>query len=326
MLLQHDTVSIPARMVPQYLVKEALEKKKINNILFKTYGGIGDQICSEPTIRYAMKNFKGCEFSIATYYPELFQHLGAKKIFNLKKDKNRDFHEYFILDTFLDPGHIFWEFCCHMAMHCVDFSSICALRCQLPFNDRQIVLQPTPPTEPIALPPKHCLVHPGKHWVSKTFPKDWWDAVLYTLISCGVTPVIIGADTANAGTVNVDTTNCIDLRNKISLNDCIYYLQKATVLITNDSMPLHAAASGNAWIGAVCTTIHFDHVTHFREGQFGWRMKDFAKSNIIDYLGIQPKEEVLRVDVLDEAVLRSWLPDPNEIAEWAAGRFDANAR
>ena len=121
------------------------------------------------------------------------------------------------------------------------------------------------------------VVHAGKHWPSKTFPKDWWDAVLAELKSRGFIPILIGADADdNRSTVDVDPTGCLDLRNKTSLTESIWLTQQTKVLLTNDSSPLHMAVTGDAWIGFVATCKHPDYIKHWRNGQWSWRMENLG--------------------------------------------------
>ena len=105
-----------------------------------------------------------------------------------------------------------------------------------------------------------------------TFPKAFWDKVINRLCDRGLTPILIGADADdNRSTVDVDASRCLDLRNKLSLTESVWFLQNATVLLTNDSSPLHMAASGDAWIGYIATCKHPDMITHWRRGRWQWR-------------------------------------------------------
>src|ERR1035437_3929426 len=90
-----DTIQIPARMMPGFRTNEAIQNKVERNLLFKTWGGLGDQICAEPTIRYAFKEFKDCTISLATEHPGLFDHLPFKKTFDLK-DSQPIWEKYFV--------------------------------------------------------------------------------------------------------------------------------------------------------------------------------------------------------------------------------------
>lgn len=312
-------------MIPGFRSSLAISRGVEKNLLFRTWGGLGDQICAEPTLRYALKSFKDCRVTLASECPELFTHLKFDRVFNLKQERPI-YEDYFVFETITPPddSNLVWHFFSHMLTHCVDFPSMCALRTQLSNADKEVIL-PSGGTHLAHLPfgNKYVHIHPGKHWTSKTFPKDWWDAVLKELISNDVTPVLIGADTDdNRGTVDVETNGCIDLRNKLSIMGSIEELRHAKVLLTNDSSPLHMAAPGDAWIGFIATAKHYDFITHWRKGEFGWRMKNFGKGGVWDIIDMCPnKEQEVSAEFVPEDTLRSWLPDPKDYAGWAIDKL-----
>jgi hypothetical protein len=282
-------------------------------------------------LRYALNYFKDCEITLSSEHPFLFRHLKFAEVIDAKKYKPVE-ENYLVFETISDPSRLTWEFFSHCITNCVDFPSLCALRMQLPVKDREVILTPKEPAYESAvwkmLPKmsevrRNVVVHAGKHWPSKTFPKDWWDAVLAELIAKGLTPILIGADTDdNRGTVDVKTKGCIDLRNQISINDSIWLLQHSDVLITNDSSPLHMAVAGKTWIGFIASCKHPDYITHWRNGQWGWRMQNLGLGGIWDEVNFCPnKETTLTVENVDEKLLRTWLPEPRAVAEWANEKY-----
>jgi len=292
-------------------------------------GDIGDQICAEPTLRYAFNQFKSwATFTLASENPEFFKHLPFSKVFNLK-EVTPNWDNYLVFDTIVPPTHLTWEFFSHCVTNCVDFPTLCALRSTLPIKDKEIQMTPNSPKEEYAelINKKSVFIHPGKHWKSKTFPKDWWDTVLKLLITESITPIIIGGDADdNRGTVDIDTSGCVDLRNKLSWEDSIWLLQRATVLITNDSAPLHMAASydprepestGHCWIGYVATCKHPDFITHWRKGQWSYHMQNLGKGGMWEITDHCPnKKEEVRVDEVGLEILKTWLPSPSEVLEF----------
>ena len=327
-LTENSRVTIPAMIHPLFKTQLAIQNGVEKNILFKTWGGIGDQICAEPTLRYALKMFKDCNISLASEHPELFRHLKFHKVFDLKEE-TPNYKKYLSLETITPPdeSNMVWLFFSHMLTNCVDFPSMCALRLQLPIADKEIVLKP--PTPPSILEftlagvlKNGIVIHPGKHWQSKTFPKKFWDKVISTILSHGIKPIIIGANSDdNRGTVDVDTTDCVDLRNKLSLMDSVWLLQNATVLLTNDSSPLHMAASGRAWVGYIATCKHPDRITHWRNGKWQWREVNHGKGGIWDVVDFCPnKDQSVEAEFVPQDLLESWLPDPVEYAMWAVAR------
>lgn len=315
-----DKIIIPAEQVPSYRTMRALRDGVGGNLLFKTWGGIGDQICAEPTLRFALDTFKNVKVSLATELPELFTHLNFHKVYDLRKEKP-NYQNYFVFDTITHPETLTWEFMSHCVTHCVDFPSLCALRCQLPVSYRRVMMKPPTPRQEVQDVFKTInpvFVHAGAHWESKTFPVAWWNEVLKSLLQNGFTPVLIGKECDdNRTTVQVDPTRCVDLRNKTSLLETIWLLQKARYVVTNDSSPLHMAATGNAWIAFVATAKHPDYIKHWRAGGWSWRMENFGRGGMWDIVDNCPnKAEDVLVDKIDEKTLMSWLPNPGEFAEW----------
>ena len=323
---------MPALHHPLFKTEYAIQRGVERNLLFKIWGGYGDMICAEPTLRYALKMFKDCNISIAAEVPELFRHLPFKRVFDLREE-TPNYDKYFVFETITPPDdtNLVWAFLSHMLVGCVDFPSLCALRLQLPVEDKEIRLDPEFPGNAEELS-QHLrggvLVHAGKHWQSKTFPSGFWNQVLLSLQLHGLTPILIGADADdNRGTVDVNTRGCVDLRNKLSINDSVWMCQNASVLLTNDSAPLHMAASGDAWIGYIATCKHPDMISHWRHGQWKWRERNFGKGGVWDLVDFCPnKKQKLEAEFVDPAILASWLPDPAEYAEWAATKHKADIR
>lgn len=323
-------VAIPMTHIPIFRTQLAINAGTEKKLLFKTWGGIGDQICTEPTLRYALEAFKGCEISLASEAPEMFKHLHHKfkRVFDLR-DESPNWNKYFVFETITSPdeSNLVWQFFSHMLVNCVDFPSLCALRSQLPVKDKHIVLSGDPPRNlsDHKIIKNGVLVHAGKHWQSKTFPKGFWNRVLASLRARSITPVLIGANADdNRGTVDVNAEGCLDLRNKLSLRESIWACQQAKVLLTNDSAPLHMAASGKAWVGYIATCKHPDMITHWRINdflcpEFQWREVNFGKGGVWDVIDYCPnKEQKVEAEFVDPKLLESWLPEPSDMAAWAA--------
>ena len=319
-----DTVVIPASQIPNFRFFKAHQRGVHKKLLFKLWGGLGDQLCAEPTLRFALEQFKDCEISLATDMPSLFSHLNFKKIYDTKKEQPNE-QEHYTLYTIVPQDNLTWEFFSHMITNCVDFCSLCSIRCQLPISYKGLQLVGKEPK--FELCNDDIFVHAGRHWETKTFPKDWWDKVLSTLIEHNKRPILIGADTDdNRGTVNVNTNGCIDLRNKLSISESIWLLQRSKVLLTNDSSPLHMAASedpsdkstGECEIGYIATAKHPDFISHWRKGKWSYKMINHGNGGMWDLLDICPnKENEVSAEHVSQEQLLKWLPDPTKYAMWA---------
>lgn len=315
--MNNDTIMMPAMQMPDFRVWNAIKNKREKNLLITTWGGIGDQVCAEPTLRYALKKFGPlADISLATFVPDLFRHLKFKEVFDLNKVTPVE-ENYLVFKTIPEQTNLSWQFLNHCIINCVDYPSLAAFKCTLPIEAKEMKLY----SEPIDLPEDHRIViHPGKHWPTKTFPKKWWDELIIYLVGLQFTPIIIGKDMDDArGTVDVTTDGCVDLRNKLDLNGMTYLLQNCQVILTNDSSPLHIGASGPAYIGYVATCKHPDYLTHWRNNTWGWRMKNFGRGGIWDDLNHLPnRSEEVTVDKCTPEQLAAWLPEPMDLAEWAA--------
>ncbi len=320
-------INWPAPQFPQFRSSYAIQQGIEKNLILVTWGGLGDQICAEPTLRWAIKAFKNCDVSLASEAPELFRHLEFKDVFDLKREQPL-WDKYFPFQMIRPPTDLTWQFLNHMLVNCVDYPSLCAFSCQIPVADREVTLRPSDFAKSSAQIngfnyARSVAVHPGRHWQSKTFPKKWWDAVLSHLIDSNVKPILIGDETDdNRGTVEVDSRKCLDLRGKLLIMESVALLQCCKVLLTNDSAPLHMAASGDAWIGFIATAKHPDMITHWRNGEWGWRMKNHGKGGIWDVIDYCPNQEneVSAENVGDH--LLDWLPDPVEYAQWAIDKLE----
>jgi hypothetical protein len=97
-------------------------------------------------------------------------------------------------------------------------------------------------------------------------------------------------------------------------------LRSARLVITNDSAPLHIAATGKAFIGFVATAKHQDYIHHWRrnengEAQWAWRMKHYNRGGIWGDMCIMPnKIEDTSVDKCTADQMKRWLPDPAAMA------------
>lgn len=324
-----STTGVPSMELPSFRYLLSQERKTTKNVLIRTPFALGDCVCAEPAIRYVAKNFVGCDISIVTPFPELYRHIPLKKAYNPNVEKP-DWDKYYVLECYHSADALQSEFVHNFNMAIEDYIAVCLIKGQLPVTDRNIILEPTE-IERKSIPPQQVVIHAGKHWVSKSFPKWWWDNVIVELVAKGVQPTLIGADMEGGkrGTVDVDTTGCLDLRNKLSVMQSVAVLQDAQVVLSNDSAPYHMAASGDAWIGVLSTVRHFDFIGHWRsvEQEFGghnlWNFKteNLALGQMWKNSDTSPAKNGAKYDVIDQATLISWLPEPEQVVEWTMGKL-----
>ncbi|WP_413560544.1 glycosyltransferase family 9 protein [Bdellovibrio sp. HCB209] len=320
-------VQVPGMWIPSVRTSMAKELGVQKKILFSTSGGIGDQLCAEPTLRYALEKFKDVEVSLATLHPYFFTHLNFKQVFDLNSARPR-FEDYLVLETLGSVNPLTQDFMINASTHCVDYASMSALRCQLPNSYKRIQFQASDPEDELTQfmleRDDLVVIHAGKHWPSRTFPAHWWNEVLATILKAGATPVLIGSDLNQAqGTVAVNTEGCIDLRNTMTLLQTASFLKHSRVLLTNDSGPLHIAATGDAWIGFIASSKHADFIYHWRKEGFAWRMQDLGLGGMWDVTNACPNEaKIPNVAEVTQQQLLKWLPSPEEFANWALHKLE----
>jgi len=314
-----DKILMPADLIPSFRVSQAFKKGTQSKFLITTWGGLGDQACAEPTLRFALENFKETEISLCSQHPELFTHLNFKEVIPWSEINNVR-ENYLVFDTIVPPSHLLWQFFSHCVTHCVDFASMCAFRTQLPVADRCLQLPDYELPEVVKGIDwdKAVMIHPGRHWRSKTFPKTWWDRTIAAVQARGFQPVIIGKETDdNRGTVDVHVAEgVLDLREKLSLKDLVVVLKSAKYVLSNDSSPIHIAAAGSAHIFFIASCKHPDYITHWRNGEWGWRMKNLGLDGIWNYINQNPSvDQEVSVEKLPDGVMEKLLPEPSSVAD-----------
>jgi len=302
-------------------------------IVFRCWGGLGDRVCAEPTIRWAFKNIPHQRFAIATSVPELFAHIGGERFVVSNDGERGDWNPEFWYEllTIVDqanPLNLSHYFIKHLFTHAVDYTSLHCFERQLPVADREIKLPDYPLPGGDFIPRNAVVVHPGKHWPSKTFPAAWWSVVCREILNADLVPVLVGQRVdENVGFVEFEAPEgALDLRNKLSLTNLVGLLTKTKCLVSNDSAPIHIAAAGDASIGVIATVKHPDYLAHWRKGLFGWGFQNLSRgglytdpaywSPLMDHANAKPLIEI------DQDLLYSFLPAPSEVGEWCANVFE----
>ncbi len=241
---------------------------------------LGDNVSAEPVARYIVENTPDANITVAAIYPEVFGHLSDKAtVVALDKFKYQPDTAYLHINTGVDEMDPIKQYITCDTMNMTDFTSLVCLKRVLPDDCKQPMLAATinGVSEVISAAEgplnDFFLVHPGKGWPSKTFPKSWWDDVISRLLASGKKVAVIGADTKNGqGTVDVDIPDgVIDLRNLLSVQGLIAAISMAPCLISNDSGPVHIASAFDNRIVLIPTCKHPDLILPPRRGMNGAR-------------------------------------------------------
>lgn len=237
---------------------------------------LGDMICAEPVIRHMIqKKFDDdTEIAIISSEPRIFAHLSDRAtIMTFDQFKPHPDMPYISYDCMPEPHNPIWKKMDCGSMHTVDFMSIICMKHTLPNAEKRIKLAVTlddyaEVLDIMPLPDNLVVIHPGKGWESKTFPKEYWDEIIKMISAEGYQVAVIGKQTEKGfGTVDVDIPDGVhDLRELLSLGGLFALLSKANTLVSNDSAPIHVAGAFDNNIILLPTCKHPDFVLPHRPG------------------------------------------------------------
>jgi hypothetical protein len=333
-----DSYMINYSDAPQNIIREIVEKdvKKWDedspeyiykqNILIKLSAGMGDQIDSEPVARYVRKLYPEANIYLTTHHPRAFRHLTKYGI---------EVHDYTtwkgINDAILimenNPSEAKSKsVLTHVMFHPTDFSSISMIRRTIPLDERDIKLDVDikdvsnliEMTKHTNKEKKKVVVHAGKWWESKTFPKDWWQNVV-DLLSEKLCVVLVGSSISEKqGYVDINCPNDgIDLRDGTTLGELIALISVCKVTLSNDSSPIHIAGAFDNWIVLIPTCKSADHTFPYRNGSTRYKTKSLCKRLIFDDYELRHTE--FSFDTIDKIpkgkTIYDYLPEPQEVAE-----------
>lgn len=332
---EKGTMVMPAMEIPSFRTYLAKDRGHKDDILLFLRGGLGDVVCALPSVMYALAVFRRCSphvrISVATEFPELFKHLPLKRIYDLNVQEPK-WNKYFVFRSFADPDEFVNEFMMPLGMNIVDYISIKMFRVQLPHYRKNIML-PIGDFQ-IALPevqarlPSTVVIHPGRTWQSRTIPVDYWNQIIDAVHSLGRQIILIGGGDSERGTVNVDSSKCIDLREKLDLLSTVSLLDKCEKLLTNESAPMHLAAATKIQIGFFATVKHESNLLHWRninknrpdmpiENSFGFFMENLATGGLWQELDWCPNNmEKVTVNEVGDEKLRSYLPSIQKVLDF----------
>lgn len=325
-------VVLPILEKDRKLWSEDFRGKK--HIVVQVSGGLGDQICAEPVIRWMReKIYPHDEILLTSDWPRIFRHLEGSVVdgnFNHKEARAEADTPYFRMNTLPKPDTMIWQILSHAMCHPVDFASIACLRRTLPEDRKQPQIQVDAEdiqklVSLVGLRPldELLLVHPGRHWPSKTFPKDWWQAIVESLHQEGIPLAVIGKEVSDTqGYVDIECPEgVIDLRDLLDLGSFITIISQGKVLISNDSAPIHIAGAFDNSILLIPSVKHPDHVLPYRNGSKYYKAAALYKMLVCDAYDTSPTQvhgqtlEQVPGDVLD------FIPDPGEVVKVALAMY-----
>lgn len=303
--------------------KDSPEYKYKRNILISVTAGMGDQLCSEPAIRYTQKLYPNDNIFVVTHFPRLFEHLSLP-VFNYNEWKGIN-DSVLTMYTCPDDNQSDHKLS-HVLFHPTDYASLSMIKRTIPNLDKTIKLKLLADDVSYVLnllsgkkkEKPTILVHAGKWWPSKTLPIEWWQKIVNKL-SEKLTVVLIGKTIdEEQGYLPIETPNDgIDLRDITSLGELIGLISLSKCLLTNDSSPLHIAGAFDNWIVTIPTCKHPDHILPFRNGTQYYKTKALYKSLLLDDLEVRHTE--FKHDTIDTIpkgkTLYDYIPDVDTVVK-----------
>lgn len=305
------------------------------HIYVNVSGGLGDQLAAEPAVRFLKEElYPHDDVVVATHWPRIMAHLTGLGVTVCEQGRAnlREDTPYHLASTLPGPETMQWRIVSHLLCHTVDYTAMALMHRTLPI-DRRTPKFEVWPTDRSALatalegvdPATLVVVHPGKHWNSKTFPVAWWQAVLDGLVDRGWSVAIIGKDQPGdppdylegaRGTVPVEARpGMLDLRNTLELGPLAALLEAAPVLISNDSAPIHLAGCFDNHIVLVPSCKHPDHVLPYRHGSPRYRATAVYKRLVIDDIESRPTQAYETSADLSDIDWSRYLVDPPELID-----------
>jgi hypothetical protein len=291
------------------------------NVVISVSAGMGDQLCTEPVIRYTKKHiFPDSDMKVVTHHPRLFQHIKEVEVLDYNTYKGND-DATLVLHSCPDDKDSEHHLS-HVMFHPTDFSSISMIKQTIPPDEKDIKLEVDPEdfSEIIEIAGitdlrEFVLVHPGKWWPSKTFPVEWWQKIIDDLVEEGYKVGIIGKRMDDKqGYVDVTCpSGAVDFRDLTTLGGLIAIISQAKITITNDSCPVHISGAFDNWLVVIPSAKWPWHIIPYRHGRQDYKVKALYKKLTIDDLDINFTSfspdtiDIVRGDMLD------YIPDPEEV-------------
>lgn len=294
------------------------------NILISVTAGMGDQLCSEPAIRYTQKLYPDANIFVVSHFTRLFEHLNLPVY---KHDEWKGINDA-VLTMYTCPDDDQTDHnLSHVLFHPTDYATMSMVKRTIPNSEKSIKLKLS--VEDVSyvislLNSKNdkskptVLVHAGKWWPSKTLPIEWWQEIINKL-SEKLTVVLIGKTVDDKqGYLPLELPkDGIDLRDLTSLGELFALVSLSKCLLTNDSSPLHIAGAFDNWIVTIPTCKHPDHILPYRNSTQYYKTKALYKTLLLDDLEIRHTEfNTDTIDLIPKGkTLYDYIPDVDTVVK-----------
>ena len=223
--------------------------------------GMGDTLCSTPTIRKLFSIYKR-PIDVYTYNPEVFKNSPfVNEIIDVSNYKtDHDFTEElsaynpkYIHSTFMFIHHQIFEGVT-IKHNLTDIRQFHAsfLGFDLLPEERDCNFFPNQKGD-FDLPSKYIVLHPSETWLSRSWSKESWQQLSDELAALDIPVVLVGKDSKEYSSVAegvvkkpvyvLDLKNGYNYQNTLSLSDTWHVLNEAAAVVTMDSGILHLAGT-----------------------------------------------------------------------------------
>lgn len=288
-------------------------------------GGLGDVIDAEPVVRFLLqKVYPDDDCKITTPWPRVFAHFADVQYG--EANPWGDNVGAFRCESKPPDGHGYWQYWTHVTSNATDFASVAMLHRQLPIVERRIHLEILP--EDVAEVDHLCdgfdltkavIVHAGRSWASRTFPLEWWQAVIDGLRAKGHSVCLIGSQGEIHGWLLCEAREgMLDLRDRTSMGAYFEVIRRGKLLVSNDSSPVHVAGAWDNGIILIPSARHPDLVLPCRHGFPYWQATALYRRLTIEDISTQPSEFYgTHADGQPSQPWEVYLPTPQEVIDCA---------
>lgn len=290
--------------------------------------GMGNQIASEPAIRHLMDLHPDYKFVIQSHFTDVYDHLKKQGVEVIGADKPIGY------PFALKKSTAFSGVIQDVASHPLDYHAQALLQRQLPLDAKRIKV----PVEDCGtrLLPYTVVIHAGRSgWASKEMPEEMWQAIADELKAEGINVAIIGTRDfkhKNKLYKEGEKWGCFQLKNvHYDLTDLPYaktcdVIRQGAYLLTNDSMPVHAAGAFDNHIGLITIAKRPELILPYRNGD-QWK-------NTTVWTGTPLWEVTKEIAVFNPDQTFSWAdmwkgmrwPDPDFVAGSIIGTINSKRK
>lgn len=275
--------------------------KPNNSVLFAVSGGLGDRILMHPIITYFRRHYRH-KITVVSNVSFLYDNI--PDITNLTPNDEYDYTQYHVYTPFMPRNYLMYQLINSNNINHLDYLTINTIQSTLPNPEDKLIQIPLCDThlsqeilskiQPIL--DNYLLFHFSNSEPLRHIPSDYVENLLSGLAANLKIPIVIVGKTQNDlgnGSLHFRAPfrpNVIDLRDQTTVAEAVFLAQKARIVITSDSYPLHTASSinSNAHIFYFSYFKHNGYLAHYRrtnEGQvqFAWRTENLIIKPDVDF-------------------------------------------